>query len=97
MELADLKREVQTLRDRSARLERRQRRFLAGGLLAVAVVVHGGWQGSEAPPDNFKTRAISILDKRGVVRLAIGAPVPNPVVNGKTMERRAPAIGMIFK
>jgi len=84
------------LGDRAAWLERRQGRFLAGAMLAVAVLVLAGWQGSQAPRESIRTHAVSIVDKNGVVRLALGAPVPNPVVNGKTMERRAPANGIIF-
>ena len=34
--------------------------------------------------ENFKTRALSIADSSGVVRLTLGAPVANPSVDGNT-------------
>jgi hypothetical protein len=48
------------------------------------------------PQENIKTHALSIVDSSGVVRLTLGAPVPNPVVERKTKERRTPATGIIF-
>lgn len=96
MELVELERQIQNLSQRAARLERRQRRFLAVGMLAAAVPILAGWQESQTPQENIKARAISIVDKNGVARLVLGAPVPNPVVNGKPMQRKASATGIIF-
>jgi hypothetical protein len=81
MELEEL---VQNLQKRSARLKRRQSRFLGGTSVLLAVFLLSGWQSVQAPPENFKTRALSIVDSGGVVRLTLGAPVPNPIVDGKT-------------
>jgi hypothetical protein len=54
-----------------------------------------GWQ-SAPPQENLKMRALPIVDSNGVVRFVLGAPVPNPVVDGKAKERRSPATGIIF-
>lgn len=93
MELEDL---VQSLQKRAERSERIQRRFFAGALVLLAVVLLAGWQSVQAPQENIKTHALSIVDSSGVVRLTLGAPVPNPVVERKTKERRTPATGIIF-
>jgi hypothetical protein len=37
------------------------------------------------------------VDANGGTRIILGAPLPSPVVNGKTQERRSPATGIIFK
>ena len=97
MERMELEELVQSLQKRAERLERKQRRFLAAMLVLVAVFLLAGWQTVQAPQENFKTHGLSIVDSRGVVRLILGAPVPNPVEEGKTYERRSPGTGIIFK
>jgi hypothetical protein len=96
MERMELEQLVQSLQKRAERSERRQGRFFAGTLLLLAVFLLAGWQSVQAPQDNLQTHTLSIVDSEGVVRLVLGAPLPNPVVEGKTKERRAPATGIIF-
>ncbi|MGB2593253.1 MAG: hypothetical protein WBG02_02505 [Candidatus Acidiferrum sp.] len=96
MERMELEELVENLQKRAERLERRQSRFCAGALVLFSVFLLAGWQSVQAPAENLKTRSLSIVDSSGVVRFVLGAPVPNPVVNGKTQERRAPATGIIF-
>ncbi|HKN62086.1 MAG TPA: hypothetical protein VJW93_12975 [Candidatus Acidoferrales bacterium] len=96
MERMELEELVQSLQKRAERLERRQGLFLAGAFILLAVFLLTGWQSVQAPQENLKTHALSIVDSSGVVRLTLGAPVPNPVVEGKTKERRSPATGIIF-
>lgn len=96
MERMELEELVQSLQKRAERLERKQTRLLAGALALVAVLLLVGWQSVQAPRENIKTRALSIVDSRGVVRLILGAPVPNPTEGGKTEKRRSPATGVIF-
>lgn len=93
MELAEL---VQSLQKRAERLERKQRRFLAAMLVLVAVFLLAGWRTVQAPQENFETHGLSIVDSSGVVRLILGAPVPNPVAEAKTYERHRPDTGIIF-
>jgi hypothetical protein len=87
---------VQNLQKRAERLQRRQSRFLVGASVLLAVFLLSAWQSVQAPQENFKTRALSIVDSSGVVRLTLGAPVPNPIVDGKTRKRRSSATGIIF-
>lgn len=96
MERTELENLVQSLQKRADDLERKQARLLAGGLALVSVLLLVGWQSIQAPRDNLKTRALSIVDSGGVVRLTLGAPVPNPVVGGKAKKRRSPATGILF-
>ena len=96
MERVELEELAQSLHKRAEHLERKQRRFLAGMLVLVAVFLLVGWRKVQAPQENFKTHGLSIVDSRGVVRLILGAPVPNPVEEGKTFERRSPGTGIIF-
>lgn len=96
MERIDLEDLVQSLQKRAERLERRQSRLLVGIPVLLAAIILAGWQSVQAPAENLKTHALSIVDSGGVVRLILGAPVPNPVAEGKTKERRAPATGIIF-
>lgn len=86
----------ENLQKRAERLERRQSRFLVGTSVLLAVFLLSAWQSVQAPQENFKTRALSIVDSSGVVRLTLGAPVPNSIVDGKTKERRSSATGIIF-
>ena len=86
----------ENLQKRAERLERRQSRFLVGTSVLLAVFLLSAWQSVQAPQENYKTRALSIVDSSGVVRLTLGAPVPNSIVDGKTKERRSSATGIIF-
>lgn len=96
MEPMELEELVQGLQKRAERLERKQGLFFASALVLFAVLLLAGWQSVQAPQENIKTHALSIVDSSGVVRLTLGAPLPNPVVEGKTKERRSPATGIIF-
>ena len=91
MEHIELERQIQTLRSRTVRLER----LLIGASLVFGVMLLAGWQGSESP-QNIKARSLSIVDANGVARVALGSPVPDPVVEGKIAKRRSPANGIIF-
>jgi hypothetical protein len=93
MELEEL---VRNLQKRAEHLERKQRRFLAGVLVLFAVFLLAGWQSVQAPQENLKARSLSIVDSSGVVRFVLGAPLPNPIFEGKTKERRSSATGMII-
>jgi hypothetical protein len=96
MERMELEELVQSLQKRAERLERKQRRLLAGVLVLLAVFLLAGWQSVQAPDESVKAHALSIVDSKGVVRLILGAPVPNPVEEGKTKERRGRVTGIIF-
>lgn len=96
MERPELEQLVLTLQERADRLEQKQRHFFTGAIVLIAAFFLAAWQSVQTPPENLKARAVSIVDSSGVVRLTLGAPVPNPVVGGKAERRRTPATGIIF-
>jgi len=96
MERTELEERVQHLQEHVVRLQQRQSRLLAGGLALLAVLLLVGWQSIQTPQENIKTHTLSIVDSSGVVRLILGAPVPNPSEDGKTEKRRSPATGIIL-
>ena len=96
MEHLELEELVEVLKKRIEHLERTHRHFLASAAVLLAVFLLAAWQSAQAPQENLKAHAVSIVDSSGVVRLVLGAPVPNPVVQGKTKERRVTATGIIF-
>jgi hypothetical protein len=96
MERIELEELVQSLQNRVERLKRRQGRFFLGMLVLFAVFLLAGWQSVQAPQDNIKTHTLSIVDSSGVVRLVLGAPLPDPVIEGKVKARRGSATGIIF-
>jgi hypothetical protein len=81
--------------ERIARLERRIKGIyavftLAGlGLLAIAL------NAQPSVVDVLRARRLIIVDDKGVERVVIGAPLPDPVVNGKRVKRSGVVSGMI--
>jgi hypothetical protein len=91
VENLELEQQIQTLRSRATRVER----LLVGASVVVVVLLVAGWQSVDSPQD-IKARSLSIVDAKGVVRVSLGAPVPDPVIEGKVGKRRSPATGIIF-
>jgi hypothetical protein len=82
---------IRKLQNRAGRLEQ-------GFVCVVALLILmllAAWQ-STKPQENLRVRELSIVDGNGTARLIFGAPVPNPVVDGKVHERRTQATGIIF-
>ncbi len=88
---------------RVARLERKYRiAFLTAAVASVCgVLAIAGAVGSRAgaattaQPDNnvtdvLRVRELNVVDKNGVTRVKIGAPLPNAVIDGKTLTRGGP-------
>lgn len=55
-----------------------------------------GWQAQASAPDVLRVRQITVVDANGVERVWIGAPVPDPIVEGQRGKRKGPASGMIL-
>ena len=45
---------------------------------------------------NLRLRSLEIVDSAGVARMRFGAPVPDPMTDGKTSPRRSPQSGIQF-
>jgi len=84
--------------DRVARLERQVRALgLCVVLLAAACVisVFAGSSRAEEKPANVIARRIAVVDERGVERVVISAPSPDPKGGGVTLTTwNAPVIQM---
>jgi len=69
-------------------------------LTLVGFIVTQGLAASEqaqaADGKILKVRQLIVIDDRGVERVKIAAPVPDPIINGKRVKRDAPASGMLI-
>lgn len=81
------------LSERVILLERRIRR-LTGSLLVLGIIVvtaaTAAWYGP-AQSDVIRTKALIVVDEKGVERVVIGAPVPEPAG-----RRVAPTTGLVI-
>lgn len=50
----------------------------------------------EPGSDTIRTRHLVVVDEHGVQRVHIGAPVPDPIVQGHTSKRDEPAAGVMI-
>lgn len=66
------------------------------GFRHAAALIGALWSfGAQAADDgHMVARRIDIVDEKGVVRLSIGAPTPDPVIGGKTYARAFPVSGI---
>lgn len=46
--------------------------------------------------NTLRVHRLIVVDDNGVDRVLLGAPVPDPVINGKTHARRSPASGILL-
>src|SRR5512135_925068 len=96
-DLQDIRRELKRL----ARVTRRLRTALALTLVvltaAVAALIARGLVRPEIPADRILTlRGLAIVDARGVERVRIQAPLPDPLILGKRFPRGGPVSGVIL-
>jgi hypothetical protein len=77
-------------------LERRVRALTATLILTVAAfsVITLGAQ--SRPADNLRVREITVVDAQGTERVWIGAPVPDPIENGRRVARKGAVSGVIL-
>lgn len=81
--------------DRILRLERKVNiafavaAFVIAGSLVATVTAQPG------SPDVLRIRQLTIVDEKGTDRLVLGAPLPNPVVNGRRVPRSGAISGMV--
>ncbi|HET9792887.1 MAG TPA: hypothetical protein VFS34_00375 [Thermoanaerobaculia bacterium] len=69
----------------------------AGYLVTVAVVVSAchSPRGRETP--GFLTvRGLSVVDANGTVRVRLGAPLPDPIADGRRIKRDEPVSGILI-
>jgi hypothetical protein len=49
-----------------------------------------------APPESLTVRRLAVVDQRGIERVEISAPLPDPMINGKHGKRDSPVSGMLI-
>jgi len=81
---------------KTQRLERKVRGLTFACILSVLIVVACGWTFRQQQPDVLRVRQIVIVDEKGTERVWIGAPVPDPIVQGQRQKRSGPVSGIIL-
>jgi hypothetical protein len=69
-----------------------------GVLLGVILSAHIPRLSAQTPkpPDTLTVRALIVVDDKGVERVRIGAPLPDPIVNGRRVPRQGVVAGMLI-
>lgn len=78
------------------RLRRMVRLTLAVASIAVIGLLEPSLVARVKASDSLKLRQLSIIDANGIERVRIGAPLPDPITNGKRGTRDEPASGILI-
>jgi len=88
---------IESLRDRLARLERRSSLVIMACLLGAGLIILTGWRlQPEIAQENLHVRRLTVVDDKGIARMILGAPLPDPMMGGKTQKRRSPFTGLLL-
>jgi hypothetical protein len=82
--------------ERLAALERRVRALTVTLAVAVAAFLVVTLRAQPGVTDNLRVRQITVVDANGTERVWIGAPVPDPINQGRRVPRNGPVSGMIL-
>ena len=82
--------------NRIERLERRFKLVTSAFLAIIAIIVFAGWKAQSTSSEVLRVRQITIVDENGKERVWIGAPVPDPIVQGERRKRSSPVSGIIL-
>src|SRR5262245_12405367 len=77
-------------------LERRVRALAVMFVLTIAAFLVVTVRAQSGVSDNLRVRQITVVDAKGTERIWIGAPVPDPIVQGKRVPRNGAVSGMIL-
>ena len=80
---------------RIERLERRLRALTAALIFALAAFAIASLRAQPAVTESLRVRQITVVDQNGTERLWIGAPVPDPIVQGERRKRSGPMYGVV--
>ena len=81
---------------RVKRLEKSLRVAIAALALALAALAGIVWQTRITDASMLRVRGVTVVDQRGTDRVWIGAPVPDPIVQGEQRPRSGPISGVIL-
>ena len=83
------------------RISRLNKYVLALALLWVGTV--GVWlmktlprTAQAAQPERLTVKRLAVVDEKGVERVVISAPLPEPIINGKRGKRDSPVSGVMI-
>jgi len=76
------------------RLEWKVRVLTFASILSVLIIVACGWTFRQQQSDVLRVRQIVIVDEKGTERVWIGAPVPDPIIQGQRQKRLGPVSGI---
>lgn len=80
--------------ERMERLERRMRAMFLMFVVVVMAVVVVSVKAQSSTPDFLRIRQLTIVDEKGTDRIVLGAPLPDPVVNGRRVRRSGAVSGI---
>jgi hypothetical protein len=78
------------------RLERRVKLLTFTSTASVLILIVCGWTFRQQQSEVLRVRQIVIVDEKGTERVWIGAPVPDPIVQGQRQKRSGPVSGIIL-
>jgi hypothetical protein len=61
--------------------------LLSAAVLVAAISISGRQVGAAGDEKNLRVRSLEIVDRRGVARMRLGSPLPDPVMGGKPSSR----------
>jgi hypothetical protein len=76
-------------------LERRVRVLFFALVVTIAALGVNAGRAQSNVTDNLRVRQITVVDANGVERVWIGAPVPDPINQGRRVPRNGAVSGMI--
>lgn len=91
--------EHELLKKQTNTLERKLKLFKYIWIISFVAVIASIWTfqaSSESNSDTLRLRKLVIVDEKGVERVIIGAPVPDPIMLGKRFPRGGKASGILL-
>jgi len=80
--------------ERIERLELRMKAMFLMFIIVAPAVVAASVEAQPSAPDVLRIRQLTIVDEKGTDRLILGAPLPDPVVNGRRVRRSGAVSGI---
>jgi hypothetical protein len=80
--------------ERMERLERKMRVMFLMFVAVVMAVVVVSVKAQSGARDVLRVRRLTIVDENGTDRIVLGAPLPDPVVNGRSVKRSGAVSGL---
>lgn len=82
--------------ERIERIERRLKLTIVAFLAALLVLFLTAWRSQTDLQENLRVRQITVIDENGRERIQIGAPLPDPIIQGKRLKRSSPISGILL-